>query len=140
VVAQKVVLDIVCKAVLIHAHETLLWASKSVHHAFNYDLINSPNGSPLAGVHQPSYKARSAWTTTRPRSLSGSYDGRYLPQRVKKISSSIRSAALAPPWELPRSKMLFRCAELEEEYAGLAARRQRGRLLLEISEQFRSEA
>ena len=28
-----------------HAHETLLWASKSkgVRHTFNYDLINSPN-------------------------------------------------------------------------------------------------
>ncbi len=26
-----------------HAHETLLWASKSAHHTFNYDLIHSPN-------------------------------------------------------------------------------------------------
>ena len=133
-----------------HAHETLLWASKSRHarYTFNYDLINSPN---------PSSQVSSVWripAVPRREKLHG-YHPTQKPLRLMRraVLASTREGDLVfDPFtgsgttavaakELNRA---FVGAELEEEFARLAARRicatKRGSLLREISEQFWSDA
>ena len=129
-----------------HAHETLLWASKGrgARHTFNYDLINSPN---------PRGQVSSVW---RIPAVQGSEkrEGYHPTQKPLRL---VRRALLASTREgelvfdpfcgsgttAVAAKELNRAfvgAELEEEFAGLAARRiratRRGSLLREISEQF----
>jgi site-specific DNA-methyltransferase (adenine-specific) len=133
-----------------HAHETLLWASKGkgARHTFNYDLINSPN--PMAQVS-------SVWRIpTVPRSEKRmGYHPTQKPLRLVRralLASTGEGDLVFDPFsgsgttgvaakELNRA---FVGAELEEEFAGLAARRVaatgRGSLLREISEQFWSDA
>ena len=129
-----------------HAHETLLRASKSCHarHHFNYDLINSPD---------PTGQVSSVWRIpTVPRSEKR--EGYHPTQKPLRL---VRRALLASTKEgdlvfgpfcgsgttAVAAKELNRTfvgAELEEEFAGLAARRiaatERGSVLREISEQF----
>jgi site-specific DNA-methyltransferase (adenine-specific) len=127
-----------------HAHETLIWASKGkgVRHTFNYDLINSPN---------PSVQVSSVWriaTVPKVEKRMG-YHPTQKPLRLvrRALLASTREGDLVfDPFcgsgttgvaakELDR---FFVGAELEEEYAELAARRtkatQRGSLLREIPE------
>jgi len=133
-----------------HAHETLLWVSKGkgARHTFNYDLINSPN--PMAQVS-------SVWRIpTVPRSEKRmGYHPTQKPLRLVRralLASTGEGDLVFDPFsgsgttgvaakELNRA---FVGAELEEEFAGLAARRVaatgRGSLLREISEQFWSDA
>jgi site-specific DNA-methyltransferase (adenine-specific) len=133
-----------------HAHETLLWASKGrgARHTFNYDLINSPN---------PSSQLSSVWRIpTVPNSEKRmGYHPTQKPLRLlrRALLASTREGDLVfDPFcgsgttavaakELNRT---FVGAELEEEFARLAARRVRvtecGALLREISEQFWSNA
>jgi site-specific DNA-methyltransferase (adenine-specific) len=129
-----------------HAHETLLWASKSrsARHTFNYDLINSPN---------PSSQVSSVWripTVSRREKLHG-YHPTQKPLRLVRrtlLASTHEGELVFDPFcgsgttavaakELNRA---FVGAELEEEFAELAARRiavtKRGSVLREISEQF----
>jgi site-specific DNA-methyltransferase (adenine-specific) len=129
-----------------HAHETLIWASKSRHsrYTFNYDLINSPN---------PTAQVSSVWripTVPKQEKLHG-YHPTQKPLRLlrRALLASTREGDLVfDPFcgsgttavaakELNR---FFVGAELEEEFAELAARRvaatRRGSLLREISEQF----
>ncbi len=133
-----------------HAHETLIWASKGkgARHTFNYDLINSPN---------PNTQVSSVWripTVPRSEKREG-YHPTQKPLRLvrRALLASTREGELVfDPFcgsgttavaakELNRA---FVGAELEEEFAGLAARRikatGRGGLLHEISEQFWSDA
>jgi site-specific DNA-methyltransferase (adenine-specific) len=129
-----------------HAHETLLWASKGrgARHTFNYDLINSPN---------PTTQVSSVWRIpTVPRSEKRmGYHPTQKPLRLvrRALLASTREGELVfDPFcgsgttgvaakELNRA---FVGAELQEEFAELAARRigatKRGSLLREISEQF----
>ncbi len=133
-----------------HAHETLLWASKGkgARHTFNYDLINSPN---------PTAQVCSVWripTVPRREKLHG-YHPTQKPLRLVRralLASTHEGDLVFDPFsgsgttavaakELNRA---FVGAELEEEFAELAARRvaatERGSLSREISEQFWSNA
>ncbi len=133
-----------------HAHETLLWASKSrsARHTFNYDLINSPN---------PAGQVSSVWRipTVPRREKREGYHPTQKPLRLvrRALLASTREGDLVfDPFcgsgttavaakELNRA---FVGSELEEEYAGLTARRiratERGSVLREISEQFWKDA
>ena len=128
-----------------HAHETLVWAGKGkgARHTFNYDLINS---------RDPSSQVSSIWRIALP-SRREKLHGRHPTQKPLRL---VRRALVActregelvfDPFcgsgttavaakELNRS---FVGAELEEEYAELAARRvaaaERGGVLREISGQ-----
>ena len=128
-----------------HAHETLVWAGKGkgARHTFNYDLINS---------RDPSSQVSSIWRIAPP-SRREKLHGRHPTQKPLRL---VRRALVActregdlvfdpfcgsgttavAPKELNRS---FVGAELEEEYAELAARRvaaaERGGVLREISGQ-----
>ena len=131
-----------------HAHETLLWVSKSkgARHNFNYDLINSPN---------PGAQVSSVWcipVVPRGEKRMG-YHPTQKPLRLVRralLASTKEGELILDPFcgsgttavdakELNRA---FVGAELEEEYAELTARRiqatERGTLLREISEQFLS--
>src|SRR5215210_1156106 len=133
-----------------HAHETLIWASKgkSAHHTFNYDLINSPD---------PTAQVSSVWripTVSKVEKRMG-YHPTQKPLRLVRralLASTHEGDLVFDPFsgsgttavaakELNRT---FVGAELEEEYADLAARRigatERGGLLREISERFWSDA
>ncbi len=128
-----------------HAHETLLWASKGrgVRHTFNYDLINSPN---------PDAQMSSVWripTVQKSEKRSG-YHPTQKPLRLvrRALLASTREGDLVfDPFtgsgttavaakELNR---FFVGAEMEEEFAELAARRvaatERGSVLRGISGQ-----
>ena len=125
-----------------HAHETLLWASKgkSARHTFNYDLINSPD---------PTAQVSSVWripTVPKSEKLQG-YHPTQKPLRLVRralLASTQEGDLVFDPFvgsgttavaakELNRT---FVGAELEEEFAGLAARRikavVRGSVLREI--------
>ncbi len=125
-----------------HSHETLLWASKGrgVRHTFNYDLINSPD---------PTGQVSSVWrirTVPKTEKLHG-YHPTQKPLRLVRrvlLASTREGALVFDPFagsgttavaakELNR---FFVGAELEEEYAELAARRigaaGRGDVLREI--------
>ena len=125
-----------------HSHETLLWASKGrgVRHTFNYDLINSPD---------PTGQVSSVWrirTVPKAEKLHG-YHPTQKPLRLVRrvlLASTREGALVFDPFagsgttavaakELNR---FFVGAELEEEYAELAARRigaaGRGDVLREI--------
>ena len=129
-----------------HAHETLIWASRSrsSRHTFNYELINSPD---------PTGQVSSVWrilTVSRREKLYG-YHPTQKPLRLvrRALLASTREGDLVfDPFsgsgttavaarELNRS---FVGAELEEEFVKLSARRvaatKRGSMLREISEQF----
>jgi site-specific DNA-methyltransferase (adenine-specific) len=126
-----------------HAHETLIWASKgkSARHTFNYDLINSV---------YPAAQISSVWrilTVPKKEKLHG-YHPTQKPLRLvrRALLASTREGDLVfDPFcgsgttgvaakELGR---FFVGTELEEEFAGLAARRikavRRGGVLREIS-------
>ena len=127
-----------------HAHETLLWASKGhgARHTFNYDLINSPN---------PATQVSSVWRipAVPKREKSHGYHPTQKPLRLvrRALLASTREGELVfDPFcgsgttgvaakELNR---FFVGAELEEEFAELAARRvaatERGDVLREVSE------
>ena len=132
-----------------HSHETLLWASKGkgIRHTFNYDLINSPN---------PSGQVSSVWrirTVPKAEKLHG-YHPTQKPLRLVRralLASTHEGALVFDPFagsgttavaakELNR---FFVGAELEEEYAELAACRigatGRGEVLREISNRRVSE-
>ena len=112
-----------------HAHETLLWASKSrgARHTFNYDLINSPN---------PDAQVSSVWRiSTVPRSEKRhGYHPKGKPLRLVRrvlLASTSEGDLVFDPFygsgttavatkELNRA---FVGAELEEKFAKLAARR-----------------
>jgi site-specific DNA-methyltransferase (adenine-specific) len=126
-----------------HAHETLLWASKGMgaRHTFNYDLINSPN--PAAQVSSvwripavPRREKRHGYHPTqkplrlvRRALLASTHEGDLI---FDPFSGSGTTGVAAK--ELGR---FFVGAEMEEEFAELAARRikaaQRGRVLAGIS-------
>lgn len=129
-----------------HAHETLLWASKGkgARHTFNYDLINSPN---------PDAQVSSVWripSVPKVEKREG-YHPTQKPLRLVRrvlLASTGEGDLVFDPFcgsgttavaakELNRT---FVGAELEEEFAKLAARRiastKRGSLLRKISEQF----
>ncbi|CAN5816617.1 site-specific DNA-methyltransferase [soil metagenome] len=112
-----------------HAHETLLWASKgkSANHTFNYDLINSPD---------PTGQVSSVWrirTVPNSEKLHG-YHPTQKPLRLVRralLASTQEGALVFDPFagsgttavaakELNR---FFAGAELEKQYAELAARR-----------------
>ncbi|MDP8973123.1 MAG: site-specific DNA-methyltransferase [Actinomycetota bacterium] len=133
-----------------HAHETLLWASKGkgVGHTFNYDIINSPN---------PDAQVSSVWripSVPKVEKREG-YHPTQKPLRLVRrvlLASTGEGDLVFDPFcgsgttavaakELNRA---FVGAELEEEFAKLAARRiaatKRGSLLRKISEQFWNHA
>ncbi len=112
-----------------HSHETLLWASKGrgARHTFNYDLINSPD---------PAGQVSSVWrirTVPKSEKLYG-YHPTQKPLRLVRralLASTHEGALVFDPFagsgttavaakELNR---FFVGAELEKEYAELAARR-----------------
>lgn len=126
-----------------HAHETLVWAvRRGARHTFNYDVVNSSD---------PTSQVGSVWRMPPP-SRREKLHGRHPTQKPLRL---VRRALLActqegdlvfDPFcgsgttavaakELNRS---FVGAELEEEYAGLAARRigasERGGVLRGISD------
>jgi site-specific DNA-methyltransferase (adenine-specific) len=125
-----------------HAHETLLWASKSrsARHIFNYDLINSPD---------PTGQLSSVWrirTVPSSEKLYGYHPTRKPLRLVRRalVASTKEGDLVFDPFcgsgtsgvaakELGR---FFVGAELEEEFAKLAARRikaaERGGVLHEI--------
>ncbi|HEX6709844.1 MAG TPA: site-specific DNA-methyltransferase [Rubrobacter sp.] len=126
-----------------HAHETLLWASKGrgSSHTFNYDLINSMD---------PNTQISSVWripTVPRREKLYG-YHPTQKPLRLVRralVASTHEGDLVFDPFcgsgttgvgakELGR---FFVGAEMEEEFAELAARRiratERGSVLREIS-------
>ena len=129
-----------------HARETILWTSKGkgVYHTFNYEVVNSPN---------PNAQVSSVWRIpTVPKSEKRmGYHPTQKPLRLvrRALLASTREGDLAfDPFtgsnttavaakELNRA---FVGAELEEEFAELAARRVaatgRESLLREISKQF----
>ena len=132
-----------------HSHETLLWASKDkgVRHTFNYDLINSPD---------PAGQVSSVWrmrTVSKAEKLHG-YHPTQKPLRLVRralLASTHEGALIFDPFtgsgttaaaakELNR---FFVGAELEKEYAELAARRigatERGSVLREILERRESD-
>src|SRR5215210_6857164 len=133
-----------------HAHESLIWASRGrgARHTFNYDLINSP---------APGAQMGSVWriSTVPKREKRMGHHPTQKPLRLvrRALLASTREGDLVfDPFggsgttavaakELGR---FFVGAELEEEFARLAARRiratERGDLLREISERFWSDA
>lgn len=133
-----------------HAHETLLWASKGrgARHTFNYDLVNSPD---------PAGQVSSVWRipAVPRREKAHGYHPTQKPLRLVRralLASTHEGDLVFDPFagsgttavaakELGR---FFVGAELEEDFARLAARRtkatERGSLLREIQEQFWSEA
>lgn len=126
-----------------HAHETILWASKSrgARHTFNYDLINSPN---------PDAQVSSVWRipTVPKREKRHGHHPTQKPLRLVRralLASSRESDLVFDPFcgsgttavaakELDR---FFVGAEMDLEFAELAARRVkatvRGSVLREIS-------
>ncbi|HVF00097.1 MAG TPA: site-specific DNA-methyltransferase [Rubrobacteraceae bacterium] len=129
-----------------HAHETLIWASRSrsSRHTFNSDLTSSPD---------PTGQVSSVWripTVPRREKLHG-YHPTQKPLRLVRralLASSRESDLVFDSFcgsgttavaarELNRS---FAGAGLEEEFAKLVARRiaatKRGSMLREIAEQF----
>ena len=126
-----------------HAHETLLWAGKrGARHTFNYDAVNS---------RDPAAQVGSVWRMAPP-SRREKRHGRHPTQKPLRLvrralvactregdlvfdpfSGSGTTAVAAK--ELNRT---FVGAELEEEYAEIAARRvlaaERGGVLREISD------
>jgi site-specific DNA-methyltransferase (adenine-specific) len=124
-----------------HAHESLLWASKGKGYTFNYDLINSPD---------PSAQMSSVWRipAVPKREKVHGYHPTQKPLRLVRralLASTCEGDLVFDPFcgsgttavaakELNR---FFVGAELEKEYAELAARRIRdamhGSLLREIS-------
>ncbi len=121
-----------------------MWASKGKGYTFNYDLINGPN---------PASQMSSVWripAVPKREKLHG-YHPTQKPLRLVRralLASTDEGDLVFDPFcgsgttgvaakELGR---FFVGAELEEEFAGLAARRIRatewGSLLREISEQF----
>lgn len=132
-----------------HSHETLLWASKSksARHTFNYDLINSPD---------PTGQVSSVWrirTVPKAEKLHG-YHPTQKPLRLVRralLASTQEGALVFDPFTgsgttATAAKQLNRFfvgAELEEEYAKLAARRisatERGRVLREIFDREKSK-
>ena len=134
-----------------HAHETLIWASRSRHsrHTFTYDLINSPD---------PTSQVSSVWripSVPREEKRLG-YPPTHKPLRLVRcalLACTKEGGLVFDPFvgsgtTAVAAKGLNRAfvgaEELEEEYAGLAVRRisatQRGSLLREISEQFWSNS
>ena len=110
-----------------HAHETLVWASKGRGHTFNYDLINSPD---------PTAQMSSVWripAVPRREKLQG-YHPTQKPLRLVRralVASTREGDLVFDPFcgsgttgvaakELGR---FFVGAELQEEFAELAARR-----------------
>jgi len=123
----------------IHAHETLLWASKnkSARHTFNYDLINSPN---------PDAQVSSIWripTVPRSEKLHG-YRPKGKPLRLvrRALLASTREGDLVFDPFCGSGTTAVAAKELNRSFVGaeLAARRiaatGRGSLLREIPEQF----
>jgi site-specific DNA-methyltransferase (adenine-specific) len=133
-----------------HAHETIIWASKTkgARHTFNYDLINSSD---------PKAQMSSVWripTVPKKEKLHG-YHPTQKPLRLVRralLASTHEGDLVFDPFtgsgttavaakELDR---FFVGAELEREYCELAGRRVRavvrGSLLREISEQFQTNA
>jgi site-specific DNA-methyltransferase (adenine-specific) len=124
-----------------HAHENLLWASKGRGHTFNYDLINSPD---------PGSQVSSVWrirTAPKREKLHGHHPTQKPLRLVRRalLASTQEGDLVFDPFcgsgttgvaakELGR---FFVGAELEEEFAELAARRiratRRGSVLREIS-------
>lgn len=125
-----------------HVHETLIWAKKSpaARHTFNYDLVNSPD---------PSGQLSTVWrlrTVPREEKLHG-YHPTQKPLRLVRralLATTNEGDLVFDPFagsgttavaakELNRT---FVGAELEEEFAALAARRleatKRGSLLREV--------
>jgi site-specific DNA-methyltransferase (adenine-specific) len=126
-----------------HAHETLLWATKNkgARHTFNYDLINS---------RDPGAQISSVWRipSVPRREKRHAYHPTQKPLRLVRraiVASSREGDLVFDPFcgsgttgvaakELGR---FFVGAEMEEEFARLAARRvvaaERGSVLAEIS-------
>lgn len=124
-----------------HAHETLLWASKGRGHTFNYDLVNS---------RDPGAQVGSVWripAVPRREKLHGHHPTQKPLRLVRRalLACTRENDLVFDPFagsgttgvatkELNRS---FVGAELEEEYARLAARRvagaERGGILGEVS-------
>lgn len=126
-----------------HSHETILWASKGkgARHTFNYDLINSPD---------PTGQVSSVWrirTVPKAEKTHGGHPTQKPLRLVRRalLASTQEGALVFDPFagsgttavaakELNR---FFVGAELEEEYAELAARRvsasERGGVLRRIS-------
>ncbi len=129
-----------------HAHETLLWASKSkdARHTFNYDLINSPNPSsqvssvwriptvPIREKRMGHHPTQKPLRLVRRALLASTREGELV---FDPFTGSGTTAVAAK--ELNRA---FVGAELEEGYAKLAAQRirttKRGSILREISKRF----
>ncbi len=125
-----------------HAHETLLWASKGrgARHTFNHDLLNGPN---------PAVQISSVWRIPPParRERRHGYHPTQKPLRLVRralLASTGEGDLVFDPFcgsgttavaakELNR---FFVGAELDREFAGLAARRiaatERGGVLREI--------
>ena len=126
-----------------HAHETLLWASKSkgARHTFNYDLINSPD---------PTSQVSSVWHIPAVPMREKSH-GRHPTQKPLRL---VRRTVLASTREgelvfdpfcgsgttgvaAKELERFFVGAEMEREYAELAGRRigavVRGEVLRELS-------
>jgi site-specific DNA-methyltransferase (adenine-specific) len=110
-----------------HAHETLLWASKGSRHTFNYHLINSRN---------PGAQISSVWRIPAVPMREKSH-GRHPTQKPLRL---VRRAVLASTGEgdlvfdpfcgsgttgvaAKELERFFVGAEMEREYAELAARR-----------------
>lgn len=128
-----------------HAHETLIWASKSkgARHTFNYDLVNSPN---------PGSQMSSVWRipTVPRREKAHGYHPTQKPLRLVRralLASTNENDLVFDPFcgsgttavaakELNRT---FVGAELEREFCKLAAQRiratERGGVLRKIQEQ-----
>ncbi len=125
-------------------HETLLWASKGkgTRHTFNYELVNGPN---------PTTQLSSVWRIPAVPKREKAY-GRHPTQKPLRL---IRRALLACTREgglvfdpfsgsgttavaAKELNRFFVGAELEEKFAGLAARSiaatERGSVLRDISE------
>jgi site-specific DNA-methyltransferase (adenine-specific) len=124
-----------------HAHETLLWASKSPYarHTFNYDLINAP-GSQLCSVWRIP-------TVPKQEKLHG-YHPTQKPLRLVRralVASTCEGDLVFDPFcgsgttgvAAKELGCFFVGAELEEEFCEVAGRRigaaVRGRVLREIS-------
>ncbi len=125
-----------------HAHETLIWASRSraARHTFNYDLINSPD---------PASQVSSVWripTVPRREKLHGRHPTQKPLRLVRRalLASTREGELVLDPFcgsgttgvaakELGR---FFVGAELERDHAELAGRRiraaERGGVLREI--------